>query len=544
MERETSFMTMREDLRDLTLNGRIGDFDHFELTEVIATPKGRPARNVLSVVVLGEDLRPADRLEKPEFMTPRIRVEGFKDWGFGVRRVRRPVGELDQALAELAATGKCTLSGEPLQVGALHPQPAMFAPADGSGKIAINSLLKNNFWAGSHVFRLADLQKRDFGPFFEDRRRIQELSDAVAKAVPISFAGLADFLGDVVIQVPVLNVVASVTTPRGSNQSQAEVIWRSPSQERPVNIVARMHWDKLLASAALGKDMAGNGPLAIDGQSLPVETEMWDAQSGALLAATGPTSTIRRIDLATHRIGHEPRLFIYPDATGTLIPGRVRMLTTTRTLVGEKATQDASFWLGRRQDLEERRRLEETREFVQYRPQPGSIAERTRALGDLRWLIEKHGSDGVDLWDPYLCAEDILQTLFWSDRHDAPLRALTDGRDPPRQHCTPQLASPPRPSFSDRQKSTLSQNCGNCEGLTLEYRTRHGPKGWAFHDRFLIFPNADAGPKVWAIGASINSVGNAHHILQRVSNPALIAGAFQDLWEALDEPQHVVWKSW
>ena len=90
----------------------------------------------------------------------------------------------------------------------------------------------------------------------------------------------------------------------------------------------------------------------------------------------------------------------------------------------------------------------------------------------------------------------------------------------------------------------MAQRAGNCEGLRLEYRTRYGPQGWEFHDRFLIFPAAADGPQAWSLGTSINSLGLAHHILQRVSNGALIAAAFDELWAALDQPQHLVWKSW
>ncbi|WP_430702212.1 VPA1262 family N-terminal domain-containing protein [Mesorhizobium captivum] len=344
----------------------------------------------------------------------------------------------------------------------------------------------------------------------------------------------------------VLDGVACLfTTPRETNQSQAEITWRPPVEPRPVTIAARMRWDGLLTGATVNENVGGVGPVALDGHRQPVETEMWDTQTGTLIGATTPTSTIKRIELRTHVISHEPRLFSCPDADGALGPARVMLLASSLTKVGEPATQDANFWRGRRQDLEEKQRLDQTRDFVQYRPAPGSLDERVRALDDLRFLINTHGSQGVDLWDPYLCAEDILQTLFWCQHAGAPLRALTDGRDPPQpaRSCGLPVAASQRPSFADRQKIVLTQNSGNRERLQLEYRIRSGPKGWAFHDRFLIFPNGEAGPQAWAIGASINSAGKAHHILQRVSNPSLIAGAFQDLWSALDEAKHVVWKS-
>lgn len=185
---------------------------------------------------------------------------------------------------------------------------------------------------------------------------------------------------------------------------------------------------------------------------------------------------------------------------------------------------------------------------MQYRPKAGSYDERKRALADLRFLIENHGGGGVDLWDLFLTADDLLQTLFWCPHANVRLRGLTDGRDPPSSAApaNPCAAGTwtPKPPFSDRQRATLARNAGNLEGLRLEYRTRRGPEGWAFHDRFLIFPAGRDGPSAWSLGTSINSLGMVHHILQRVSNAPLVAGAFEDLWRALSKPSHLIWKSW
>jgi hypothetical protein len=108
----------------------------------------------------------------------------------------------------------------------------MFAPPDGSVPVPLNNVLKNNFWAGSHVFRLSDRSKAQFAPFFVDRRRLQALSDAVSAAVPVAFAGLADLLGDVLIQVPITNLVPGVTAPRNAHHSDVAVTWRHGSRLR------------------------------------------------------------------------------------------------------------------------------------------------------------------------------------------------------------------------------------------------------------------------------------------------------------------------
>lgn len=542
-----AFQRLRDELGFLLNPGRVGEFDHVELTEVIGTPHKGATLNVLSVAVLAEGRPDVGDAEEMERLTKRIRIDGFKGWSFGVVRTLRPVAALDQALATLATTGRWVLSGQPIGIGDLRPELAMFAPPDGTVRVPLNNILKNNFWAGSHVFRLTDRDKAAFAPFFADRRRLQTLSDAVSAAVPVAFAGLADLLGDVLIQIPVTILVPSVTAPRGAEHSDVAVTWRRGSTPRPLAIAARTRWNDLLTGAAVSGRFQESVRLPIDNHRQPLETEIWDAEAGMLVGATAPTSILQRVELGMHVIEHEPRLFTAPNLEGQPVAERVTLTETRTSFVGEAAGQDANYWLGRRQDLEERRRLEETRDFKQYRPQPGSSDERARALADLRFLINTHGETGADLWDPYLTGGDLLQTLFWCRHSGAPLRALTDGRDPPSSsRCQSALFGPvaPKPSFPERQRTDLERDKGNCQGLRLEYRTCRGPKGWGFHDRFLIFPNGRDGPRAWSLGTSINSLGLAHHILQRVSNPAMVAGAFEDLWTALDEPQHVVWRSW
>jgi hypothetical protein len=102
--------------------------------------------------------------------------------------------------------------------------------------------------------------------------------------------------------------------------------------------------------------------------------------------------------------------------------------------------------------------------------------------------------------------------------------------------------SSPKIDFVERQRAELDATQSNWRGLCLEYRVNRGPKGWRFHDRFPIFPKTDQGALVWSLGTSVNSLGKGHHILQRVDNGQLVMDAFEDLWECLNEPEHLIWK--
>ena len=49
---------------------------------------------------------------------------------------------------------------------------------------------------------------------------------------------------------------------------------------------------------------------------------------------------------------------------------------------------------------------------------------RQEALDFLRELIEKYGKNGIYLWDPYLNAKDLLETVFFSPYANSPIKAL------------------------------------------------------------------------------------------------------------------------
>ncbi|WP_198411770.1 hypothetical protein [Microvirga flavescens] len=93
-----------------------------------------------------------------------------------------------------------------------------------------------------------------------------------------------------------------------------------------------------------------------------------------------------------------------------------------------------------------------------------------------------------------------------------------------------------------RQREAFSNANSNFRGLELEFRGCFGARGWDFHDRFLIFPQTSEGSLAWSLGTSVNSLGKKHHMLQRVGDGQLIADAFLELWNHLDEPQHLIWK--
>lgn len=193
-------------------------------------------------------------------------------------------------------------------------------------------------------------------------------------------------------------------------------------------------------------------------------------------------------------------------------------------IYGKKKDKPFDDWVRERKYEQELKELERSKAFVQYFGN-----EKEKALNDVGELINRYGEKGVYLWDPYLSAEDIKQTLYYSEITYAPLRAISGLKQNSKEESKREMIE----EFEKDDKQFLF--------FDLEVRGKIGSSGYDFHDRFLIFPLEQ--PKVWSLGISVNQLGASHHILQEVKNAQHIVNAFDKLWDELNSEECLVWKS-
>ncbi len=549
----------REELTRLILPGVLGFYSHFEVTEIFAFSGGAPF-NVLSILVAEERL--AVSSDKRGMLSAKpIRSKLLSGWGFGVKRYIKPITELVPAFSAFCESGEWQLSGEPLQLSDLAPIPPQFVPADSIGSVPLNRVLKNNFWNGSYVLEWADPKKTIFKPLFERPQILQEVSQAIRKSVPISIDGLSDRLGNVLVQLPVAVIMTRFGQSRASGDFTVDVAWHPRATARPLRVTCENQHDHVISDFSAAPIQTTQAVLPIrGGQGLPRST-VWDDEHRVLLAASGELAFIHSIGLSTHLVRPDTpaRVFSFRDQTGATKEMRIPLtgVPDVQTIIGEPKTNPAGDWTQRRIYREDAARLAQEKRFIQYRPSQGQHEiEHEKALDDLRFLIRAHGREGAWLWDPYLGAYEVLDTLFHCPYPDSDLRALTAGYIPPleprRSGCLPTMRSawsalrgksPQRPVFTDQQKEIFRNVASSHLSLKLEFRIRSGSVGWAFHDRFLIFPATGLGARAWSLGTSVNSLGKQHHILQEAGDGQLIMQAFLDLWNELDRPEHLIWKA-
>jgi len=522
----------KSELKRLLEHGVLGFHTHFEATEVIGFKERQPPVNVFSIFVAEE--RGHSLLPSKRFLCDRIELRSLKGWKFGLVRYHLTAAELLDHIEALDTDGEWKPYGTPLAIGKLRRVGAQYIPADGTAEVPWNNLLKNNFFSGSHVFEWFDEEKAALIELLAEPRRLQELSTAISPHVQLSIAALSDRIGNIVVQVPVTLITTRVgLRPDGL---LIEIGWHPRAIRRILRITSEFANEEAVAGFA-SANISGDELL------LPIETDLgqlrvhiWDDLHRVVVGALASSSFIRSIHMDMRPTSPEPREFSIRGEDGQLAKQRVLVSgASLPSIIGDRAGPPGQRWASRRLYQSDAARARNERRFVQYRAEPGKEKERRdQALGDIRFLINRYAKHGAWLWDPFLSADDILLTLFYCQFGAADLRALTDGMT---------LSGVAKTDFVEAQKATLASCKGNCERLRLEYRVRIGPAGWAFHDRFLIFPQNDAGALAWSLGTSVNSAGTSHHILQQVDDGQLIKDAFEDLWSELAGTDHLVWKT-
>ena len=526
-----------EDFDLLAKPGVVGLFDHFELIEVTRYSDGRPEpTNVFTIAVA---LEKGEALKTEKLNDQRIRTKAIKGYSFGVFRSVVSADALRLALQNYLTTQIWQPGNIAVSVGNLEPVPRRFVPPSGSTDVPLNRVLKNNFFNGSHVLELFDVDKPSLRDLFETPTALLQLSEAVSGLVPLGIAGLADRLGNIVVQFPV-EAVRAIFGNNGSCYT-VEIAWHPHITERQLTATAYDEHDKL--AIAFGQEQATSGVVSLcaDPDYGLLHGTVWDNENRVLLAATAGDAFIKTMTLNMAMGDHEPRLIPERiDASEAKI--RLKLSHPSNlSLIGKNPKMSITEPIGQRIYEEELATLRGQRKFLQYGAGPRSgTSDRQQALSDVRSLIASFGASGVWLWDPFLAPQDILDTLFYNPTMGAPMRALTLLKVP-----VPACGELDSSTKDDRRKSygvALSSLPGNYHGLNVEFRSAHGPSGWDFHDRFLIFPkSANDRARAWSLGTSVNSLGKSHHILQQVENAQLIADAFQLLWDAVAHRENVIW---
>lgn len=547
------------DFTTLTTIGNIGFYNSCEITELFLHRRSDNAVfNFYTLAVFEE--KPYNGLNK-EFLCNRIVINN--DYNLGIQRYWFTVAEAKSKFETLKAENKWSADGINFsKFPKLKYLPKQYIPSIEENRI--NHILKNNFHCGSYTIEFFDEVKSNFNFILkiDALATYSELCKKIKEHVPIDLSVVRDRIGNFIFQFPITIIdVHSKALPTWDgvdiNFSWHNSLLNSNIPDCLIQVESTFD-NNYLGSTIEKYNKTSNQQVIIGNLDQKNHIKIWRKEP-SLILSTFRGTYIRDFQFNMGIINSEPRIF---EIDGNKINVNI---TTYEKHRNKKPSLKYTDYISNNLYDVEKQQLEKILAFKQYN---NSLSEEV--LNDIRKLISEKDENGVYLWDPYLTSNDILKTLFYSSTANVEIRAIgafnksirriydgdNEDLEPTgfwenfknlftsfignkKKNQSPFLWK----KYINKNKLILENPKHNNYGLNIEFRIQHSNHGWAFHDRFLIFPGSELRRSlVYSLGTSINSYGNTHHILQEVSHPQPVVDAFNELWNKLNHPDCLVWK--
>lgn len=423
-------------------------------------------------------------------------------------------------------------NGKPLVCGQLRYIPNVFAPSTDNEKNEYLGLLKNNFFSGSHVFEWFDESKKYVQSVIADSKVLLEISTKVQKIIPIKLESHSDRLGNFILQISCFSITSSLrkATKGGENNYIILDVAINPQIAEPLHLTG-VFWREVngnMIDFQKQELQQGENIILFNQINGRGYYTILDNIHNVICAGGVIYGFMETCHFSSSISEHNQRIFKLPSGDEQ----RINMSTLAyKHGIGTK--KDYRDWIYARNISLDKGRLKQELKLAQFK-----AGMRDEALGFIRELIEKHGESGIYLWDSYLNANDLLETVFFAPVSNTPIKALTGLKLIPKQQGE-------KSSNIQEYQNKLNQAIIESGWLNLTFITADTSKIGSFHDRFLIFPKTlDTPARAWSLGTSVNSLGKSHHIIQEVQDGQIIADAFEEMWgQSIQNEGSIIWKS-
>lgn len=387
---------------------------------------------------------------------------------------------------------------------------------------------------GSHVWEWAADRQESFSYFYDNPQKYRKLAKQIYDASFINIEKLYDKIGSLVMVVPVECLEVILKGKRGELDAIiVKTIWKDYCKKRNIVLTVYKEKDNLFSQKLYRPDEKGEVCLK-NNEALNQKFVVYDVDNSIVLYGC-KFAVLLKVEVRFNMVLDVSRVFA--DTMKRKITLKVN---ANRQVEGGFREHSAlNHRWKKRNHNESLIEMSRQKDLIQYCPERENLMGEIRnkeqlrcdAINDIRYLIEKYGNNAVWLWDPYLSANDIIDTLFYNPHFGAKMRALTRSK-----HYSQSTEE------SKDYAAVLNKSLEEPGGMNVEFRTSAGSNLADFHDRFIIFPECECGPLAWSLGTSVNSLGTAHHLLQRVNNGIIIKETFEDMWNKLGDDKYLIWK--
>jgi hypothetical protein len=521
-----------KDFNLLSTPGVLGDYKECEITHIFLVENNTRKLLHYYAVLSFEEFLELDNEFRCKYLTKKL-ISINKDYKLGVKRNRLIYPEASRIFEQLCLY-KLDINSTSFIISKLFTLfPKTHIPSLwGTDASLLTKVLKPNFWGDNYIIEFFSNQNPFEGLLSE--KDIFKINMEIKNTTGIDLGVVNDRIGSFIFQFPVTLVQAKASPSNDWCSAKLSIKTYAPfNQDHNITSIISTHFDDIITGYN-SFDGPCNELLLEIGDSRDFEFMVINKQN-KLIYHHFKGNFIRYFNIGGNIGIHNAEPRIFKNSNNEEV--RVDLFHNSFS-VNKRSAMDYDERIIKR--MEHNKILKSGNQFRIFNKQ------RDEALKYVRTLLKTHASESSEIWiaDPYLRSQDILDTLYYIDLLGIKFKCITSYRkskllNKPKTKTEKFYQSNNKnlhafEKFKSEQKEWLLKNSNNL-GINLEFRITHGIFGFDFHDRFLFFvpKDIDSYPTVYSLGISINSLGNAHHIIQRSPDPRELVSTFRSLWNLL-----------
>lgn len=553
------------DFNNLISDGVVGFYQECEFTQIfLLEAKTDNIYNYFTIINLEENINDLKR----KFLTksPFEINDRFK---LGIIQIRLSLSELIIFFNNLLNLHFNVNNKESIISKSFVLLPKQHIPHYWGGKTPlINHVIKPNIWGNNYIVEFFDESKDIINLL--NRKEIDKINNLIlsCKDIKIDFFKVYDRIGNILFQFPITLFKFVIDLQKNDNDVIYK-IFKHPKLKNDfeLNLIFKTSKDNIITGYKNLISKTSQMNILIElGDSNELEVYISNKET-SILYYSSQNIFLKYFNINMNIVNSyiEPR--IIKNKNGSI--NKIDIVTPMPITGGRRSRREYIDHIQKR--IIENEIILNSGDFAVF-----NNNERQKAI---KYISEKI-INSIDikelyLWDPYLCALDIIETLYFENT-GKPFKCITtyqglkkiiDGEYLSSRKKSPfmnLLLSPILYIFyyfkkrkiinSDENKSKLInvrknqikqfKEYSNNVNINLEFRCQYKNLGYPFHDRFLIFvPNDEfALPIVYSLGASVNQLGEKHHIIHKVTDPRIILENFNNLWNSLNSEECIILK--
>ena len=525
-ELKTKAKIANEDFDLLSQNDTIAFYESCEMTQIfLYDQENKSVQNYYTLFVFEETV-PKDTKDK--YLFPKLQKIDNK-FKFGVIQKRISIEEAKEQFKNIQQNNKIIFNKDNCDVSTqMVLLPKTFVPMRyGLTEPMLNRVLKKNFWGANYVIEFFN-EKKNFALGEDERLKIDLINKTVKDVINIDLAKVSDRIGNIIFQFPVTIMDLDTTLIRQGSEIRTTAKPHIKSKnEKNINVQVQTSFDNTITG--FDSQFFKNLDFTFDsklGDDNNVRVTVSDFENKIILY-DNELNFIKTFHGDMHIQG--------------LMPPRIMPIN-----VGISLETDYSNQILKRNQNDNI--LKRSGDYQVFKGK-----ESKKALDFIRKKLRQTDAKEICLWDPYLSAKDIMDTLYYEPTGKtfrcitciSSANSLSHKSDNPggyeklcRNHGYTYAKKDIKHNGFDefcKESKVLFKESNNLN-ISLKFLAQHDNYGWKFHDRFLIFIPYESSqlPEVYSLGISVNQIGEKHHIIQKVTDSREILKNFEELWKELD----------